>query len=84
MALSTCDTEYIVTTVAIQGAKFLTQLLNEIDAEKVEHVTIFVDNQSNNATAKDPISIKRTKHIDIKYHFIRSEIKNGSIAMKYI
>ena len=84
VALSTCEAEYIATSVAIQEAKFLTQLLNEIDVEKVEPVTLFVDNQSTIAIAKDPIRNQRTKHIDIKYHFIRSEIKNGSIAMNYV
>ena len=84
VALSTCEAEYIATSVAIKEAKFLTQLLNEIDVEKVEHVTLFVDNQSPIAVAKDPIRNQRTKHIDIKYHFIRSEIKNGSTAMNYV
>ena len=64
--------------------KFLTQLLNETDVKKVEPVTLFVDNQSTVAIAKDPIRNQRTKHIDIKYHFIRSEIKNGSIAMNSV
>ena len=49
VALPTCDAEYIATCVAIQEAKFLTQLLNEIDVEKVEPVTLFVDNQSTTA-----------------------------------
>ena len=84
VALSTCEAEYIATSVAIQEAKFLTQVLNEIDVEKVEPVTLFVDNQSTIAIAKDPIRNQRTKHIDIKYHFIRSEIKNGNIAMNYV
>ena len=78
------EAEYIATTVAIQETEFLTQLLNEIDVKKVEPVTLFVDNQSTIAIAKDPIRNQRTKHIDIKYHFIRSEIKNGSIAMNYV
>ena len=50
----------------------------------MEPVTLFVDNQSTFAIAKDPIRNQRTKHIDIKYHFIKSEIKNGSIAMNYV
>ena len=83
VALSTCEAEYIATIVAIQEAKFLTQLLNKIDVEKVESGTLFVDNQGTIATAKDRIGNHRTKHTGIKYHFIRSEIKNGSIAMNY-
>ncbi len=85
VALSTCEAEYIATTIATQEAKFLTQLLDEIDVQKtVQPVELFVDNQGTIALAKDPIRNQRSKHIDIKYHFIRSEIKNGSIAVYYV
>ena len=84
VALSICEAECIATSVAIQEAKFLTQLLNEIDVEKVEPVTLFVDNQSTIAMANHPIRKQRTKHIHIKYHFIRSEIKNDSTAVNYV
>ena len=71
MAFSTCEAEYIATTVATQEAKFLKQLLNEIEIEKFdEPVTLFIDNQGTIAVAKDPIRNQRNKHIDIKYHFI--------------
>ena len=50
----------------------------------MEPVILFVDNQSTIVIAKVPIRNQRTKHIDIKYHFIRSEIKNDSIAMNYV
>ena len=85
VALSTCEAEYIATTVATQEAKFLMQLLNEINVEEItDPVKLFVDNQGAIAIAKDPIRNQRTKHIDIKYHFIRSEIKNGCIVMNYV
>ena len=47
-------------------------------------VTINVDNQSAISLAKNPVFRQRTKHIDIKYHYIRSQIKENLIELKYI
>eukprot|EP00794_Sanderia_malayensis_P008499 gene8499-9408_t len=85
VALSTCEAEYIATTVAAQEGKFLKQLLNDIEIDIVDRpIMLFTDNQSAIAVAKDPIKSQRNKHIDIKYHFIRSEIKTGNIILQYV
>ena len=67
--MSICEAEYIATTVATQEAKFLIQLLNEINVDKVvDPVKLSicpVDNQSTIAITKDPIRNQRTKDIDI-------------------
>ena len=34
--------------------------------------------------AKNPVHHQRTKHVDIKYHFIRQEIQEGRINLEYI
>ncbi len=34
--------------------------------------------------AKNPVHHQRSKHIDIKYHFIRSEIQEGQVNLEYI
>ena len=34
--------------------------------------------------AKNPMYHKRSKHIDVKYHFIRGEVRTGSIVLAYI
>ena len=47
-------------------------------------INLFVDNQGAIHLAKNPIHHQRTKHIDVKYHFIRSEVKNGFISLEYI
>ncbi len=44
---------------------------------------IFEDNQSAIFMAKNPQYHGRAKHIDIKYHFIRDQIANGVIDLKY-
>ena len=41
------------------------------------------DNQGAIALAKNPIAHSRTKHIDIRFHFIREARENGLIQIKY-
>ena len=45
---------------------------------------INADNQGAIKLAKNPAFHKRSKHIDIKYHFIRSEAQQGAISLRYI
>ena len=45
---------------------------------------IRIDNQGAMNLAKNPVHHQRTKHIDIKYHFIRLEIQEGKINLEYV
>ena len=45
---------------------------------------IMIDNQGAMNLAKNPVQHQRSKHIGIKYHFIRSEIQEGRISLEYI
>ena len=42
-----------------------------------------MDNQGAIALGKNPVHHSRTKHIDIKYHFIREKVLNEEINLKY-
>jgi len=84
VALSSCEAEYIALAAAIQEILHLTQLLNDIDREsRFDPVTLFEDNQGTIALAKNPINRQRSKHIDIRYHFIRNEISSGKVVLQY-
>ncbi|KAK3892691.1 hypothetical protein Pcinc_003483 [Petrolisthes cinctipes] len=84
VALSTCEAEYMAITNAMQEGKFLRQLYSDMNGCDKEAVSLYVDNQGALALAKNPVHHQRSKHIDIKYHFIRSEIEQGIIDFRYI
>src|SRR6218665_3534350 len=85
VALSTCEAEYMSMCAAVQEAKFLMQLLNGMTKGITnKSVILNVDNQSAIELSKNPVFHQRSKHIDIKYHFIRSEVEKGFIQPKYI
>ena len=85
VALSTCEAEYIALANAVQEAKFLMQLCLDMKVGIKEGKSlIMIDNQGAMNLAKNPVQHQRSKHIDIKYHFIRSEIQEGRISLEYI
>ena len=84
VALSTAEAEYVALASATQEALWLNQLLAEINYESSdEPMVIYEDNQSAIAMAKAPQFHGRTKHVSIKYHFIRDEMLKGSVDVIY-
>lgn len=84
VALSTCEAEYMSLSSAIQEAKFLFQLLKDFLVESSNSVSLYCDNQGAIALAKNPVQHQRSKRINIRYHFIRQEIQNGSVNVMYV
>ena len=84
VAVLLCEAEYVAMTAAIQEAKFLGQLLADVTCTVYKPVNLFVDNQVAIDLAKNPIHHQCTKHIYVKNHFIRSEVKNGFISLECI
>ena len=83
VALSTAEAEYMALSSAAQEAVWLRQLTAELRSPPETATTIFEDNQSAIAMTKNPQFHGRAKHIAIKYHFIREQVQNGTIKLKY-
>ena len=83
VALSTSEAEYVSLSTCAQEAIWLRRLLNSIKAIPPGPTVINEDNQGAIAIAKNPIAHGRTKHIDIRYHFIRETIQDRSIELCY-
>ena len=83
VALSTAEAEYIVLSSATQEAIWLRQLLVDLKVNVTTPLEILEDTQGTIAMAKNPVGHKRTKHIDIRHHFIRETVHNGVISLSY-
>ncbi|CAA7264973.1 unnamed protein product [Cyclocybe aegerita] len=79
ISLSTTESEYVAATQATKEALWLHSLVSELFAIDLDMTTLFLDNQSTIALTKDHQYHARTKHIDIRFHFIRWIIEKGSI-----
>ena len=80
VALSTVEAEYVALSGAAQEAVWLKQLNQDLTGI---NVVIYEDNQSAIAIAKNPQFNGRVKHINIEYHFIREQVNNNNIELKY-
>ena len=83
VALSTCEAEYIGLANTTQESMYLTQLLNGMDNSAYTCTKIYGDNQGAIAMSRNPVNRLRSKHIDIKYHFIRDALSEGRIHVEY-
>ncbi|KAG6610908.1 Retrovirus-related Pol polyprotein from transposon TNT 1-94 [Phytophthora cinnamomi] len=83
VATSSTEAEYMVLYNATQEAVWLRQLLKDVGAECVGATTIFQDNQGCIALAKNPAYHSRTKHIHLKYHFLREKVEDKIIVLEY-
>ena len=84
MALSSCEAEFMAATAAACQAVWLRKLLTQITDYSIGPVTLFIDNKSDIDLAKNPVFHGRSKHIDIRYHFIRECVENEEIIVKHV
>ena len=85
VALSTAEAEYVALSCAAQEAMWLRQLFSNLlqDYKLSEPTTIYEDNQSAICMAKNNQSHGRSKHVDIKYHFVREKVERQIIEILY-
>ncbi|GJR75320.1 hypothetical protein Tco_0087685 [Tanacetum coccineum] len=82
-ALSTTEAEYMAMTEAAKEAIWLQGLLGELGI-KQKFVTMHSDIQSAIHLAKNRVYHARTKHIDVRYHFIREILEEGGVGIQKI
>ena len=84
VALSSCEAEYMALTATTQEAIFLSMLVKDFGLESSEPVSIYGDNQGAIALVKNPVNHNKSKHIDIKFHFIREKYSKRIIELIYV
>ncbi len=70
-------------TITIQEAIFLRHLLGSMGIKQSEPTMISEDSQACIALTKNSLVNRRSKHIDITYHFNREKVENGEVDLKY-
>lgn len=82
VALSTAEAEYTAITEAAKEAIHLKGLFEDLGVNQ-KTIIIWNDNQAALKLCQNPIVSNRSKHIDLKMHFIRDCIKDEVIGVKY-
>src|SRR3954468_22013858 len=74
VAQSSAEAEYMAVGLATQQSLWLRRILEDIGEKQEESMLLHYDNKSAIAMAKSPVFHSRTRHINIKHHFIQSVI----------
>ena len=83
VTISTTESEYVAATEACKELIWLMSFMKELGKEQ-DKCQLFSDSQSAIHLAKNSAFHSRTKHIDIKYHFIRSLLEDGQFTLEKI
>ena len=80
VALSTTEAECMAVTEAFKEAIWMHGLINDLGILQ-EHIDVFYDSQSAICLSTNQVHRARTKHIDVRFHFIREIISEGDIRL---
>ena len=83
MALSSTEAEYMALSDCSHQVVWMHTLLGEL-GYRLKPVPICGDNQGSIFIASNPITEKRSKHIDIRYHYIRKVIERKLVELFFI
>ena len=78
MALSTAEAEYIATGACCAQILYMKQTLLDFGV-KIDRIPLLCDNEGAVKIAKNPVQHSRTKHIDIRHHFMRDHEAKGGV-----
>jgi hypothetical protein len=84
VALSTVEAEYIATCSASNKAVWLRKLLAGLFDLELEATCIWCDNQSCVKLTENPVFHDKSKHIEIRYHYIRDMVQKGVVKLQYV
>ncbi|GJZ69272.1 retrovirus-related pol polyprotein from transposon TNT 1-94 [Tanacetum coccineum] len=83
LAISTTEAEYVSARKACQQALWMKQALIDYDI-RLDDVPIMCDNKGAIDLSKNPIQHSRTKHIEIRYHFLHDNVQKGNISIEKV
>lgn len=83
VALSSTEAEYIASTAATCQAIWLRRILKDLMLSQEEATTIYCDNRSTICLSKNPIMHSRSKHIELKYHFVREMVTQKQVKLEF-
>jgi len=84
VALSTTEAEYMAACDATREAISWRTFLAGLGFDMSKPTLIYSDNQGSIALSKNPEHHARSKHIDVRHHYVREQVALGSVAFQYI
>ncbi|GKC80648.1 hypothetical protein Tco_1131422 [Tanacetum coccineum] len=83
IANSTIEAEYVSARKACQQALWMKQALVDYDI-KLDDIPVLCDNKGAIDQSKNPVLHSRTKHIEVRHHFLRDNVQKGNITIEKV
>jgi len=83
VALSSTEAEYMALTECAKEGLHLKRFLNELGLGHLAQICIQCDNNGARKLAENPVFHGRSKHIDVRHHFVREVLRNGEFKIEY-
>ena len=84
IALSTVEAEYMAACAACKEAVWQTAVWGQAGLSSDDPMVILCDSQGANALAKNPEHHSRSKHIDVRYHYVRRVVADGVVLLEHV
>lgn len=84
ISLSTTKLEYIIATTCCTEVLWMKKTFQDLQIKFDEPIPIFCDNTNAISISKNHVMHSKTKHIPIKYHFIREQLVENNIKLEYV
>jgi len=84
IALSTAEAEYVAAASCCTQLLWMMQTLQDIQITCTPPISILRDNTSEISISKNPVMHSKTKHITIKYHFLRKQVLEQKVKLEYV
>ena len=85
VALSTMEAEYMTLSESLRSLMHFRNMAKEFDCFEVpDKLDVFCDNQLAIFISENLVNNDRSKHIDIRFHFIREKIQEGLVNLSHI
>jgi hypothetical protein len=81
VTLSTTEAEFIAAASSACQAVWLRRILQQLGHEPRKSTTIYCDNSSTIKLSKNPVLHGRSKHIDVRFHFLRELTKDKVVEL---
>ena len=84
IALSTTEAEYIAAAACCTQVLWMVQALADLEIKYAEPIPLHCDSTSTISISKNPVLHSKTKHIPLRYHFLKDHIANKVVQLQYV
>jgi hypothetical protein len=84
VSLSSCEAELYAEAACVQEVLWVRGMIEELGLKVAPKSVVHGDNQSTLEISTNGIKRERTKHVDVKYHFVTETVERGLVKLRWV